>query len=80
MFFDRVYEAIRANESNRLVLVAQDEQYNVYINDQWVAYFQQSRLTDGWLGLIGGIPEQGARAVIEFDNFEVRAPSGRSSR
>jgi hypothetical protein len=65
--------AIKHGESNRLAVSAQGSHFVFLINDQIVGEVDDSRLSSGLVGLLIQLDAQN-EAVIEFDNFELRAP------
>jgi len=72
---DRTFSSlIQANSANRLTVVAQGALFSLYINNQFVDDVSDTRLSKGTVGLITGMGSSTDEVVIEFDNFEVRAP------
>ncbi len=66
--------AIRRGQDNRLSVAGRGYHYDLFINDQFVASFDDNQWPDGAPGLHlftapGEIP-----AVVEFDNFELHYP------
>ena len=45
-----------------------------FINDQFVAELDDPRLSAGTAGLAIELANAGDEAVVEFDNFQLRAP------
>jgi eukaryotic-like serine/threonine-protein kinase len=66
--------AVRSGEVNRLEIVAQGSQFTFYINGEYVGEFSDELLTSGKPALVVGLSEAGDSSVVEFDNFELRAP------
>jgi serine/threonine-protein kinase len=66
--------AIRSGEVNRLEIVAQGSRFTLYINGEHVEAFSDDLLTSGKPALVVGLSEAGDASVVEFDNFELRAP------
>jgi hypothetical protein len=66
--------AVQSGAVNRLEIVAQGSQFAFYINGEYVDEFSDEELTSGKPALVVGLSEAGDSSVIEFDNFELRAP------
>ncbi|MBN1812523.1 MAG: protein kinase [Anaerolineae bacterium] len=66
--------AVRSGEVNRLEIVAQGSQFTFYINGEYVGEFSDDQLTSGKPALVVGLKEAGDTSVVEFDNFDLRAP------
>ncbi|HLF82410.1 MAG TPA: family 16 glycoside hydrolase, partial [Anaerolineales bacterium] len=66
--------AIRPGETNNLRVLAQGDQFTLFINDQEVAQLGDGSLPQGRVGLAIDHFEEDVIASWEFDNFEVRAP------
>ena len=67
--------AIVPGESNRVGVKAVGPDFTFYINDQQVAQFSDDSISQGELKLATWVdPGEEARAVVDFDNFEVRLP------
>jgi hypothetical protein len=66
--------AIGAGQANRLTVIAEGSHFSLYINDQLVDEYDDSRLDSGEAGLLIGLDKAGDKAFFEFDDFEVRAP------
>jgi ribosomal protein L7/L12 len=75
-FYDFDSEAVNPGPgaTNRLTVRALGPDFVFQINDQVVFTWNQPDLNDGRVGLGVDIGREGADAVIEFDNFEVRTP------
>lgn len=72
---DRTFSSlIQANNSNRLTVVAQGSLFLFYINNQFVDDMSDTRLSKGTVGMVCGMSSSTDEVVIDFDNFEVRAP------
>ncbi len=67
-------DAIRPAGINRLEVVAQGEQFLFYINGEAITQWSDSTLSEGEAGVTVTLLEAGQEAIIEFDNFELRAP------
>lgn len=68
-------EAIRPGEINHLDVLSQENQFTLWINDQFVGQANGSYPTQGEVGVIVGISYEGETGLIAFDNFEVRVPA-----
>jgi len=66
--------AIRPGEWNRLTVLGEGERFTFYINDQYVGEVDESRLSEGSVGISVELLEEGDTVILEFDNFELRAP------
>lgn len=66
--------AIKPDDVNRLTVTAEGSHFSFYINNELVAEFDDSQLSDGEVGLAIGLSNADDEAVSEFDNFEVRVP------
>jgi hypothetical protein len=66
--------AIRSGGVNRLEIVAKGSRFTFYVNGEHVAEFSDDQLDSGKPALVLGLGQAGDSSVIEFDNFEVRAP------
>jgi hypothetical protein len=66
--------AVQSGEVNRLEVIAQGSQFTFYINGEYVDEFSDDQLTSGKPALVLGLKEEGDTSVVEFDNFELRAP------
>lgn len=69
---------IKVGEKNRLAVIAQGVEYQLFINDQFLGYFVDDRLEVGKAGLLVGLSYPDEEAVWEFDDFELRSPNGSS--
>ena len=59
---------------NRLAVLAQGQQFTLYVNGQQVGAATEDHLTEGYTGLALNLSQPAARAVVEFANFELRTP------
>lgn len=59
---------------NRLTVIANGSHFSFYINDVFVDEIDDSRIASGKAGLAVELYNAGDEAIIEFDNFELRAP------
>jgi hypothetical protein len=66
--------AVRSGEVNRLAVVAKGSQFTFYVNGQHVGQHSDSRISTGQPALMVGLFDAGDTSVVEFDNFELRAP------
>ncbi len=75
-FYDFTSPAVRTEPGafNRLTVRAIGADFAFEINGQPVFVWNQPDLNDGRIGLGVDIGREGRDAVIEYDNFEVRAP------
>jgi serine/threonine protein kinase len=64
---------IRPGQVNRLTVIAEGTRFTFYVNDQLVGEADDSRLSSGRVGVSIALDTDDA-AILEFDNFEVRAP------
>ncbi len=67
-------DAIRPGEVNHLAVVSQDDQFTLWINDQFVGAANGYSLAQGQVGVIVGLSYEDEDSFIIFDNFEVRVP------
>lgn len=67
---------INVGEKNRLAVIAQGVEYQLFINEKFVGYFVDDRLEVGKAGLLVGLSYLEEEAVWEFDDFELRSPNG----
>jgi len=65
--------SIRPGKVNQIKTIVTGSHYAFYINDQLVGEVDDDRLSRGEVGLAIEL-DKGDTAIIEFDNFEVRAP------
>lgn len=65
--------AVQKGGVNRLGVLVQDKQINLFINDQPVGSVRDDRLSSGRVGVYSIILDP-ARAVFEFSNFVLRVP------
>jgi hypothetical protein len=68
-------EAILPGELNHLVVVSENDQFEFWINDQFVGQASGSFPSNGQVGVAIGLSYDGENCTIIFDNFELRAPS-----
>lgn len=66
--------AIKPGEVNKLTVLAQADNFRLFINDQYIAQVNDDESLTGSTGLVVELLKVGDEGVIEFDNFEVRAP------
>ena len=67
--------AIKPGEVNKLTVSAQGPHFTLFINDVFVGEIEDGQLSKGKVGLWVEIRNVGDQAIIEFDDFELRAPS-----
>ena len=65
-------DAIRVGRVNRLSVSGEGAHFVFFINGDFVAEMDDSRLKSGKAGLAIALDYAGDRAEIEFDNFEIR--------
>jgi type II secretory pathway pseudopilin PulG len=68
-------EAIRPGEMNHLVVISENDEYNFWINNQFVGQASGSFPANGQAGVAIGLSYEGEESIILFDNFELRALS-----
>jgi len=66
--------AIKPGKVNKLTISAQGSHFTLFINDVFVGEIEDSQLSKGKVGLWVEIRNAGDQAIIEFDDFELRAP------
>jgi hypothetical protein len=66
--------SIETNGLNRLALLAQGDQFTLFINGQLVAQATDSHIRQGLTGIAVNLTGKTPKGVYEFDNFELRAP------
>jgi len=72
---DRTFSSlIQANSSNRLTVVGQGSPFSFYINNQYVDDVSDTRLSKGIVGMVVVMGDSTDEVVVDFDNFELRAP------
>lgn len=62
-------DAIKPNQVNRLMVIAQGTHFDFFINNQAVAGLDDNHLTKGKIGLSVDLHTSGDQASIEFGNF-----------
>jgi hypothetical protein len=67
--------AIRPGEVNRLAIGAEGSHFTLYVNGEYVGEADDSRLSDGTVGVAVELNQAGDKAVFQFDDFEWRAPA-----
>jgi eukaryotic-like serine/threonine-protein kinase len=70
----RQSEAIQRGQDNRLSVVGRGFHYNLFINGQYAGSFDDGLWTEGYPGLHLFTAPGEKPAIVEFDNFELRAP------
>lgn len=65
---------ILLHQSNHLGVIAEGDQFLLFINQKYQGFFQDDRLKSGQAGLAIGLSTAGNAANWKFDNFEIRAP------
>ena len=66
--------AIHPNETNRLTVIAGGTHFFFYVNDEFVGQADDTRFSTGKVGIVVGNFGESSNNVVEFDNFEIRAP------
>jgi hypothetical protein len=66
--------AILADKPNRLTVIANSDDFIVFINNQFVAEFHDDKIRKGRTALAAELHLEDAQAVFEFDNVELRVP------
>jgi hypothetical protein len=64
--------AIQPGEVNHLVVLSENDEFRLWINDQFVGQFTSSFPSNGQAGIAIGLSYEGEQSVIIFDNFELR--------
>ena len=67
-------DAIIPRGINHLAVVSQNNQFTLWINDQFVGQAYGSSPAEGQVGVIIGLSYEGEESYIVFDNFEIRVP------
>jgi hypothetical protein len=67
-------DAIRPGDVNHLAVLSQNDQFTLWINDQFVGAAKGSSPAQGQVGVIIGLSYEDEESYIVFDNFEVRIP------
>ena len=68
-------DAIQPGAMNHLVVVSEDDDFQFWINDQYVGQASGSFPSKGQVGVAIGLSYEGEESTIIFDNFELRALS-----
>lgn len=68
-------EAIRPGAMNHLVVMSENNEFQFWINDQFVGQANGSYPMQGQAGVAIGLSYEGEESFIIFDNFELRALS-----
>lgn len=63
---------IQLREVNRLAVIAEGSHFRFYINDRFVSDAEDHRLKRGNAGLFIRVWNAGDKAIVEFDDFELR--------
>ncbi len=66
-------EAIQPGEINHLVVLSENDEFQFWINDQYVGQASGSVPSSGKAGVAIGLSYNGEESTIVFDNFELRA-------
>ena len=66
--------ALHATGMNKLGILAVEQQFYLFINDQLVAEVTDDQLAAGVVGVAIGLDEAGSEDLFEFDNLIIRAP------
>ncbi len=67
--------AIRVDETNHVVVVAEGPRFAMFVNGEWVADYEDATIASGDSGLLLGMEETGESTAWDFDNFELRSAS-----
>lgn len=59
-------------EINRLAVIGKGQEFWFYINDNFVHYLKDDRLSAGTFGVVVTVKDIGNEGLVEFDNFELR--------
>ncbi len=59
---------------NKIDIIALDNVFYLYVNDELVAQYQDQRLPAGQVGLLVGLSNSGDEGIWEFDNYTIRTP------
>jgi hypothetical protein len=71
MILDWTPTQIELNEVNRMAVLVHNQEIKIYLNSKVIGEYRDPSFTGGKVGLsVEG--EQGASAVVDFDNFEFR--------
>ena len=65
---------VKPGEANRLTVTGRGSHFSFFVNGHYLADLDNGSLTYGSVGVAVELPNEGDEAVVEFDNFEVRAP------
>lgn len=60
---------------NKLAVSASGSHFIFFLNDQFVGQADDTRLPQGWVGVVLGVPADTQATIFEFDNFELHAPA-----
>lgn len=66
--------AIGSNESSKLTVIAEDDRFRLFIDDQFVAEIHDELIQEGTFALGFQLYSAGHVASLEFDNIELRIP------
>ena len=66
--------AIKHNDSSELSVIAEDDHFRLFINDQFVAEIHDELIQEGTFALAFQLHAVGHVAFLEFDNIELRVP------
>ena len=68
--------SLRAGGPNRITVIAQGSHFAFLINDTLVAQVDDTRLSKGGFALAAELFQPGDKAILEFDNLQLRTPTG----
>jgi hypothetical protein len=68
-------DAIQPGAMNHFVVVSENDEFEFWINDQYVGEASGSYPSAGQAGVAIGLSYEGEQSIIIFDNFELRALS-----
>lgn len=66
--------AIRPGDTNRLTVIAEGSHFLLFINNQYVGEASDDKLGNGRVGVAIQFFNPNDQVVVEFDDFELRAP------
>lgn len=69
-------ELANVGETNELMVVAEGETLSFFINGEALTTVQDATVSEGQIGLVVEIFEEGETATVEFDNLTVYEPDG----
>ncbi len=67
-------ELVRPGESNRLAVLGEGSHFTFFINDKYLADIVDDTIPAGSTALAIELADENDHAILEFDNFDLRAP------